>query len=221
MPNPTPIHPERPIIEEAFSIQERNQLNVPDQEKAVDFFKLLPERRSSRNLHTLTDNVLDSLLWHSAKAKKVIVQDNGYILSQRPYPSAGAIHPIELFVIAQKPVLTFSHYNAFDHSLSRLKVSKKLIEDMVAHLNENVPTNECKVLWMVAFPKRIEAKYQFSDSLLWREAGALLQTLQLTATALNIGSCAFGTLAEPFINKILTGYPVMSCGGLMIGSLDK
>ncbi|MGW0454524.1 hypothetical protein [Gordonia sputi] len=48
-------------------------------------------------------------------------------------------------------------------------------------------------VFVVADPALTLSRYPLGDSLLWREAGALLMLLHLAATDIGLGSCVVGT----------------------------
>lgn len=216
--NPTPKSAEDFVSPFVYPVSYTRQLLKPTQNYVSDFFELTRLRTSEKRLRDLSAFQLSDLLWYAAKVIDTHYQENGYILSHRPSPSAGARHPIDLLIInfSEKPV--FQYYNPFEHSLNHLELNEGLFTEFVTHINDNIPIDKATVIWLVAHINRTSAKYENPDSLVWRDAGALLQILQMTATAMNLGSCPFGTLADPFINKLFADTTIISCGGIIIGN---
>lgn len=77
---------------------------------------------------------------------------------------------------------------------------------------------DATVIWLIAHTNRTSAKYDNPQSLIWRDAGALLQSIQMTGTAMGIGSCPMGTLAGHYINQLFNKTTVVSAGGIIIGN---
>jgi SagB-type dehydrogenase family enzyme len=122
--------------------------------------------------------------------------------SKRPSPSAGGIHPIDLVIYDSSRGPALYYYNPLDHSLNELDLNKDEIIDFVNHVyGSKVNSKKSTIIWMVAHPNRTNAKYQNSDSLVWRDAGCLLYCLNLVCNALKISFCSLGTLGEPYISR--------------------
>lgn len=216
--NPEPKSTEDSVPTFAYPISFVERLERPSNHYVSNFFELTRLRVSSKNLTSLSLRQLSNLLWYAAKVIDTHYQENGYILSHRPSPSAGARHPIDLLLITPSKHLICQYYNPFEHSLNHLNLNKESLFELITHLNYNIQINEATAIWLIAHVDRTLAKYKNPASLIWRDAGALIQILQMTATALGIGSCPFGTLANPFIDKLFPSASLISCGGIIIGN---
>lgn len=216
--NPTSKDTEDVVSPFAYPISYTKRLPRLSHHYLSDFFELTRLRTSEKNLKDLSASQLSDLLWYAAKVINTHYQENGYILSHRPSPSAGARHPIDLLIITPSENSVFQYYNPFDHSLNSLKLDETLFAEFFAHINSNITIGKGTVIWLIAHVNRTSAKYDNPVSLVWRDAGALLQILQMTATAMGLGSCPFGTLADPFIDKLFTDATIISCGGIIIGN---
>jgi SagB-type dehydrogenase family enzyme len=187
-------------------------------EHHMDYFELTRLRKSVRDLSALSIKQLGDLLWFAAKIIHTHVQTNGYILTSRPSPSAGARHPVDLLIITPSQSNVVSYYNPFEHSLNELKLDEGLTSPFIDHINESLPIGDATIIWLIAHSDRTAAKYTNPESLIWRDAGALLQSIQMTCTALGIGSCPIGSLAEPFISQLFNPVTIISAGGIIIGN---
>ena len=71
------------------------------------------------------------------------------------------------------------------------------------------------IIWFVARSNITRARYTNPESVIWRDAGALLATICLAATALNLVACPIGASGEPFIRRLLAApdhvYGVGAC----------
>lgn len=131
-----------------------------------------------------------------------------------------ARHPIDIIVAS--PVLnrlnSLYYYNPFEHSLNQLNLLKSYTDDFINHINSVLNTENSTIIWFIAHPNRTDAKYNNSASLIWRDAGALINCIQLVCTALNIDSCPIGSLGEPFISQMFAANGnVFGVGGILIG----
>ena len=222
MSNPAPKSQEDTVPVFVYPVKTKVKLQGPKAEVlSADFFQLSLARSSSRNFGPLIPGQLDHLLWFAAKALATQVQSDGYVLSHRPSPSAGARHPIDILVCSDDTQPTIAYYNPFEHSLATLSLDPIMVTALMTHINAAVNMQQGVFLWLLAHPPRTSAKYTHPESLIWRDAGALLQQIQLTATALKLNSCALGTLAEPFADRLFGNIgSVLSTGGIIVGNLD-
>lgn len=133
---------------------------------------------------------------------------------RRPYPSPGATHPHTL-VLRCQGVSGLDGSWVFDSAWARLRPAARLehatrrgATQVHAQLRGFQPD---AIVWTIARPERLLHRYPSGTSMLWREAGALAQTVHLAATDLGLGSCILGTigavldLSEPFPNFVDTG----------------
>lgn len=215
--NPKPKLLEDIVEPFSYPIKGKIKLLRPSSKYCVNFFDLTLTRRSARNFTALLPNQLDILLWYGAKAIDTYIQSNNYILSRRPSASAGARHPIDILVCARSP-LSIAYYNPFEHTLNQLDYNSSILNDLMNHVNENIAIQDGTFLWLIAHFPRTAAKYDNAESLIWRDAGALLHQLQLTASSLKINSCCVGTLGEPFIKLLEPSANTISAGGIIIGN---
>jgi len=218
--NPFPKKQENKCASFIYPIGEKIELNRHHLYEPLNLWDVLEKRKSTRTFRKLTLDELSSILWVSAKVKDIQVQDNGYILSHRPAASAGARHPVDILILS--PHLDnlnfFYYYNPFEHSLNKLLLNLTLIEELKNHFISGFDVTNASIFWFIAHPVRTEAKYDNPISLIWRDAGALIHSIQIACTALDVNSCPLGTLGEPFISQMFSDYGhVISAGGVIIG----
>ncbi|VTP87298.1 hypothetical protein [Sphingobacterium daejeonense] len=163
----------------------KKELTRPSKPKHIDFFKVIEDRRSNKELLPLEANQLDFLLWYSSRTRDAYV-DEDYILSKRPSPSAGAVHPIDI-LINHAGDNFFSIYSPFEHGVYRLDFLEEKVQSFINHISLAFPSRKGTLLWFIIHPYRTDKYYNNSESLVWRDAGALMQTIALTCSALGIG----------------------------------
>lgn len=220
MKNPTPKPIEELVESFNYPIVEKTTLIRPGDNEQIDFFKAVLSRRSSRTYKPLDIDVMSKILWYSSKVANVSLTQDAYILSQRPAPSAGSRHPIDILLSPADDLTDRSlyYYNPFDHSINKLQLNSKIVMDFFIQVNEIINCKSATIVWFIAHPSRTESKYENAESLIWRDAGALLYCFQLVCTALKVQSCALGTLGEPFVSQIFEDYgKVYGVGGVLAG----
>jgi nitroreductase len=70
---------------------------------------------------------------------------------------------------------------------------------------------------MLADGSKTDAVYEHSRSLVWRDAGCLLATLQLVAVALGLGMCPLGLLGHELATALRVPTNVFSVGTTVVG----
>ncbi|UEG51393.1 SagB family peptide dehydrogenase [Mucilaginibacter daejeonensis] len=218
MKNPHVKLTEEPVTGYEYQLGDRIKLSCPETLLMIPFGKVITNRRSTRKFNAVMLTQLSQLLWYTAKVKNLHLQENGYILTHRGAPSAGARHPIDIIVYNSTMFHRehFYYYNPFDHSLN-LIMNEVVIAPFIIHINKIVNIGRGTLLWFVAHSQRTNSKYENADSLIWRDAGALINSIQLTCTALNLSSCPIGSLGEPYISSFFADPDVFGAGGIIIG----
>lgn len=185
-----------------------HSLPAPDTKKGAPLWKCLRLRRSRRRYtpESLTLQELSQLLW---AAQGVSAEVGGYLL--RTAPSAGALYPLETYVIVNpagggveglEPGLY--HYQVPFHSLEFIKKGDFSDRIGTAALNQAMPKLAPAVFLWSAVPLRSQWKYQERA---WRyiylDAGHAAENLHLAAVALGLGCCAIGAFYDEEVNKLL------------------
>ena len=220
MENPKPKNRETvfPALELPFN--DVIELPFPQELPIMNFAEVLDLRRSSRDFNSISFEALSEVLYLSAKVKRENILESGFRTSFRPSPSAGGRHPIDILVSSESLFRNkqLHYYDPYAHQLKAVSFKLELCDKLMAHLLESFPGSEnATILWMVAFPERTESKYDNYESLVWRDVGALANTIQLTSTFLRLNSCISGTLGEPIISELFAGIRVQSGGAVLIG----
>jgi hypothetical protein len=110
-------------------------------------------------------------------------------------------------------------YDALGHSVEILRVShpEKLREfaDVCADL---LPDARGTALVLIADQLRVGPLYDNFATLIWRDAGALLQTLALVACAYRLGFCPLGIVGNQVVSALsLSPEHALAVGCAMIG----
>lgn len=200
------------------------QLIKPDMDDLMltdkPFAEVLEHRRSIRTCaeQVMTLQQLGEFLYRSCHTQRLL--ENDYAVSLRPYPSGGAVHALEIYLVNHRCdglKQGFFHYCPFDHQLEEIKVRE---EDQIVLLEYATTAQGCEskpsiLFFYTARFQRVSWKYSaVAYSLILKEVGALQQTMYLVATAMDLAPCALGTGDSDFFSR-MTGlsYEVESTVG--------
>ena len=161
-------------------------------------------RRSTRSFSSdpLSLDALSFLLWASTG-----VQRKDHLYEFRTVPSAGALYPIETYLVVnnveglEKGV---HHYNIEAHSLEELRVGDFAEEIAHAALEQKMLIKAPVVLIWAGVFERLKWKYaQRAYRYVYLEAGHIAQNLALSATSIGLGSCQIGAFFDDEVNQII------------------
>lgn len=176
-------------------------------------------RRTRRSFAALDLDALGVLLNLTCRVQQLGGVELGFPLTRRPSPSAGAIHPIHLIVLAPDQV-GWHRYDPFRHAL--IKVPTTVDAHLVRReMEELVAAPAATLLLFAAEPGMTAAKYGNPWSLVWRDAGALQGGLSLAAEALDLSFCPLGVTGEPWISRLLDQPGLAGVGAAFVGATPR
>ena len=197
-----------PPIELSYN-KKKNIIDLPDVNDinidAIDLREAIEKRISVRSYakNKISLEELSWLLWCTQGVKKVTDKPS----TMRTVPSAGAFHPFETYILANRienlsPGLY--RFLAIEHMLVEVSLEPDLIDRI---------TEAC---WMQPLLKESAVTFIWTlvaDRIMWRygkrglrnlmEAGHICQNLYLSAEAIHCGVCAIGGFGDKKINNIL------------------
>jgi SagB-type dehydrogenase family enzyme len=173
----TPLPP--PILEGETSLEET-----------------IARRRSVREFDDtpLTAAELGQLLW----AAQGLTDERGF----RTAPSAGALYPLELYLVTAEGVF---HYEPQGHQLSALRSDDRRAALYEAALRQEAVRGAPAVFVVTAVYARTEQKYgaQRTPRYVHLEAGHAAQNLLLEAVALGLGAVPIGAFHDEQVQEAL------------------
>jgi SagB-type dehydrogenase family enzyme len=163
--------------------------------------RVLDERRSVREHGAVPISVaeLGAFLFHSARVREV-VPGEAWLgpSSRRPYPSAGAVYELELYLVVDRCAGLapgFYRYDALEHGLVPIAAPGADTEAMLAAATAANGAG-CRPQVLLAISSRfgrVAFKYAgIAYALTLKNLGALYATMYLVATALGLAPCALG-----------------------------
>ena len=163
------------------------------------FVATLESRRSQAVMNRVPLGEVVNLVAFAVRPREVKVGD-AFGRSRRPSPSAGAIHPVEVLLVQGTRVF---HYAEATHELEALRISQpRHLNAFAKDCQEILPAAMGTAIVLVGDLSRVGAVYERPESLMWRDGGALLQTLALAATAYGLAFCPLGILGTSVLDAI-------------------
>jgi SagB-type dehydrogenase family enzyme len=156
----------------------------------------IAQRRSVRAFsdEPLSDENLSQLLW----AAQGETDPRGY----RAAPSAGALYPLELYLVTEKGLF---HYKPDDHSLMRLGEGDMREGVWRAGLEQDSLRDAPAIFVITAVYARTAAKYGArAERYVHLEAGHAAQNLLLQAVALDLGAVPIGAFDDEAVQAVLS-----------------
>ncbi len=160
--------------------------------------------------------LVNALAW--ATGSRALREGDVFLRTRRPSPSAGALHPIETVLVDWRGSPRALRYDALSHRLQLLAVAHPDgLRAFATHCAELLPEAHGTALVFIGHMSRVAAAYEDPASLLWRDAGALLQTLFLTATAYRLAFCPLGILGQEVLQAIGLPRDAVATGAALLG----
>jgi SagB-type dehydrogenase family enzyme len=194
----------KPATYKRYPTAPRVALSDPLTEDGAPIWELLQKRRSERRFQDspLRESELSQLLW----ATQGITQ-RGRGVDFRTVPSAGALYPVETYLVIHDVEGVESgvyHYDVQHHQLEQLKRGDFRAEVARAALDQRMAARANVVFIWTAVFERSKWKYkQRAYRYVYLDAGHTAQNLALAAVALGLGSCQIAALYDDEANDLL------------------
>lgn len=194
----------KPEIYKSYPESKRIQLSLRFPELSVTLVEALKKRRSVRSFSPLQLGIgdLSFLLWACTGIQR---KERGHDF--RTVPSAGALYPIETYVVVSNVdglKQGVYHYNIVLHVLEELRLGG--FGESLAHAAlEQEMCGEAPVtfVWTAVF-ERSRWKYkQRAYRYVYLDAGHVAQNLALAAVSVGLGSCQVGAIFDEEVNEIV------------------
>jgi SagB-type dehydrogenase family enzyme len=194
----------KPALYKEYPEAQKIELPFFDPNQPMSLDRTLKQRKSVRDFQQkpISKNQLSYLLWASTGIQRI---EDGYEF--RTTPSAGALYPIETYVVVndvRKLEAGVYHYSIKAHQLEQLKQGEFRQEITAAALGQGMcQTSAVVFVWSAVF-ERCKWKYgQRAYRYIYLDAGHIAENLALAAVSLNLGSCEIGALYDNQVNVIL------------------
>jgi SagB-type dehydrogenase family enzyme len=179
-------------------------------EQVTDLSKMklseaIQKRKSIRDFSDkpISKKFLSHLLWASTGIQRI---EQGY--EYRTAPSAGALYPIETYLVVNNVESIeqgIYHYDIQNHQLEQLKQGDFGSDISNAALGQTMCHDAAVVFIWTAIFNRSKWKYdQRAFRYIYLDAGHIAENLALVSTALELGSCQVGALFDDEVNKLIS-----------------
>jgi SagB-type dehydrogenase family enzyme len=179
-------------------------LPTPNFGTTPSFEKILTDRQSVRNFspQPLTVQQISTLLWASTGISRVT---RGYEF--RTAPSAGALYPIETYVVVNRVEgleAGIYHYNILHHRLELLKSGNYGNATGSGALDQEMCARAAVTwIWTAIFARSRWKYRQRAYRYYYLDAGHIAQNLALASVALGLGSCQIAAFFDDELNQLL------------------
>jgi len=194
----------KPETYKQYTDRPRVALPRPATEGGAPLWEILSKRRSERDFQQkpVTVDQVSQLLW---AAQGVTAEQFGYKF--RTVPSAGALYPVENYLIindVEGIPRGVHHYNVSEHCLEQLKEGDYRVTIARAALDQKIAYEANLVFAWTAVVERSKWKYkQRAFRYIYLDAGHIAQTVAMAAVALGLGSCQIAALYDEEVNDLL------------------
>lgn len=214
-----PIPREQPLIYQQveWPIGEILSLPPPISHFLPPVNVVIDSRRTKRDFGFVDLHVLSEWLWLVARELITGHSKFGFPLTLRPTPSAGAIHPIHIILSLPKRDGWWI-YLPDRHELALLNFPNQTCEQIYYEILPIIDAQSGIVIRLIAEPGKTSAKYKYSDSLVWRDAGVLIGQMAIVAEALTYNFCPLGITGEEWCKKLELKGRLVGVGLAILGS---
>ncbi len=177
--------------------------------QATPLLQLLRARESCRQFQqqTMSQATLSTLLAGSYGMARISQLPDGLTALFRTVPSAGALYPLELYLIVDNVDGMpdgLHHYNVREHSLEFIKDKAEAAALRGALLTEPFIVNANLVFFLAAVFKRTQKKYgPRGYRYILLEAGHVAQNICMLAVEQGLGSLCMGGFFDSKLNHLL------------------
>lgn len=196
--------PNKPVLYKEYPNCPVIKLPNPQPElEGMSLDEALIRRKSVRNFSAKPVTVKDVsyLLWACAGLQRV---ENGHEF--RMVPSAGALYPIETYVIMNNSPIPSGlyHYSVKKHSLEEIRRGEFGIELACAALDQDICVTAAMVLIWSGIFYRSKWKYgERAYRYIYLDAGHIAENLYLAAVSRGLSACSVGALYDDELNELL------------------
>jgi SagB-type dehydrogenase family enzyme len=194
----------KPAIYKEYPNTKKFELPPFELNQPLSLDMVIKQRKSIRNFQAkpISQGRLSYLLWASTGIQRT---EDGYEF--RTVPSAGALYPIETYVVVNnvKNLETgVYHYSIKSHALELIKQGDFRRIITMAALGQGMSAEAAAVFVWTAMFERCKWKYgQRAYRYMYLDTGHIAENLALAAVSLNLGSCEIGALYDDHVNAIM------------------
>ncbi len=194
----------KPATYKRYASAPKVALSPPQTEGGAPLWEAVSQRRSVRRFQdkSLPEAALSQLLWAAQGITRI-----GRGVGFRTVPSAGALYPVETYVVVHAVEGVESgvyHYAVEHHALDQLRTGDFRTDVARAALDQDMAYRANVVFVWTAVFERSKWKYrQRAYRYIYLDAGHIAQNVAVGAWALGLGSCQIAALYDDEANALL------------------
>lgn len=208
--------------EYAYAVARKRYMPRPAAICTTGVCQVMLRRRTRRSFGDVGEQQLSEVLWHTSKVLEMHLATRSTRCQHRPTPSAGGRHPIDLLVARPEVPLgdtKVALYDPIAHALCDLILpDENQFDQLLCALDQALPLGKGTVLLFAAQFDRMLSKYVNGESLVWRDAGALVASISIVAEAFELSCCPVGFTGEPWLSRAFRSSLITGVGGCVIGT---
>jgi hypothetical protein len=164
----------------------------------------------------LSEEDVASLLWHvTALRERNPTGRFGIPWESRPSPSVGGLHALRIFVLPLDHSQLSGEYLPDRHALAEINPEALTLNSR--SVVELLGGCSGITLQLACDKPLIEACYENSSTIMWREAGALATVISLTAESLGLTSVLLGRVGNDILSAANVDSRLAAVGAVHIG----
>lgn len=186
---------------EGADVLERVELPAPRPLPDVSLEEAMSKRHSTRAFAgAVSLDQLSDLLGHTVRARRFFRDDKGTEVLDKSVPAGGSIHEVETWVAIHSGAVSANtlgagiwHYNCLAHALERIAGEEGADALLANTAAMSVGSAPPMTIVHTARFARLMWKYEsVAYGLILKHVGVIHEAMQLTATALGLGTCVLG-----------------------------
>jgi len=180
------------------------------------FLSVLENRCTRREFSNIGKQQVGELLYLSHRVITSEKSVNGLTIQHRPVISAGGLHAINLLVcFPGEP--NWYRYDPMRHKFQCLEInaSAEMLNDVRSFLPS---AQNAAIIWYLGDLSVLSSKYEHAESLLFRDAGAIMSTQSLVSEHLDYAYCPLGITGDKYANELLNENHLVGVGIALVGT---
>lgn len=218
--DPVPVEIDAARLPVPWDLGRRLKITESSLSPAISLAETLECRRTQRTLLRVTCKEIAHTLTIASGVRSIKINDR-LRRSRRPSIAAGAIHAVEILFIHGGTKKRIFYFDPFGPTISIVRcIDQMHLERLWKKAEAISPDAASTLIVLIGRPRLLSLAYTTAQSLLWRDAGALLQTIAMTAYGRGLGFCPLGLLGQELIHCISTnGETLCAVGTGWLGSI--
>ncbi len=180
-------------------------------------FATVLEARQSAVSGSLSPQKLGTLLWELTRLRRTGPGRFGMAWEGRAAPSAGGLHVTSILVISDDPTLPVGLYDVDRHGIAAMEGTERLRLDNAENVSLIASARNGSTLQFVTDAARLASCYDQSETLLWRDSGALAASACFIATCLGLTSVTLGRTGSRLLSQLPSNPGFIAAGAVHLG----